>query len=433
VPSLTTSYPTMPSSSPRHLAPRRGLPKWLKVTIISVLVVAILGALVVFWALNTGQDVLALARTDDEVVQELSEPTGDTLTFVVVGSDSREGIDDLTFFGPAGGERGDVIMLIRLDQATGEARMLSIPRDLWVDIPGNGEDKINAAYAYGGPRLMVQTIRENLGIDVNHYVEVDFLGFVAMVDELGGIEMTFPYPARDGNSGLSVEAGAQVLDGEQSLAFARSRKYEEYQDDGWVSVNASDMGRTQRQQEVVRAILTELKSPGSIAEAGDIAGSMAQHMTVDATLAQSSVAALAWDFRSLVTGSIDGHTLPVYGDTVDGASVLRAAEPDASAMIDAFMTGVMAVDAGPIRVQVLNGNGVNGAASAMSERLAGAGFEIVDVGDAEVKDYATTTILVPEGSSAGDRIVGQIGFGVVRVDTVDNGYDAVVIVGTDAS
>ncbi len=423
----------MASSSPRHLAPRRGLPKWLKITILGLLAAATLGALAVFWALDTGQDVLALAESDEEVVSELSEATGDALTFLVVGSDSREGLDDLAFFGQAGGERGDVIMLVHLDQATGEARLLSIPRDLWVDIPGNGEGKINAAYSYGGPSLMVQTIRENLGIDVNHYVEVDFLGFIAMVDELGGVEMSFPYPARDAKSGLSVEAGSQTLDGEQALAYARSRKYEEYQDDRWVSVDASDLGRTQRQQEVVRAILTELKSPGSIAEAGDIAGSMAKHMTIDATLADSSVASLAWDFRSLVTGSIDGQTLPVYGDTINGASVVRAAEPEAAATIDGFLSGVMTVESAPLRIQVLNGNGVAGAASAMSERLAESGFEVAGVGNADDKDYATTTILVPDGSMAGDQIVGQIGFGVVQIGTVDNGYDAVVIVGADAS
>ena len=423
----------MPSSSPRHLAPRRGLPKSIKIAIIVVLVLANLGALGVFWAVNTGEDVLALANTDDDVVSELSQPSGDSLTFLVVGSDSREGIDDLTFFGPFGGERGDVIMLVHLDQATGDARMLSIPRDLWVDIPDNGSGKINAAYAYGGPSLMVQTIRENLGIEVNHYVEVDFVGFIAMVDELGGIEMSFPYPARDGSSGLSIEAGTQMLDGEQALAFARSRKYQEYQNGGWVSVEATDLGRTQRQQQVVRAILTELKTPGSIAEAGAIAGSMAQHVTVDATLADSSVAGLAWDFRGLVTGSIEGHTLPVYGDSVGGASVVRAAEPEASAMIDEFMSGAVVLETGPLRIQVLNGNGVSGAAVEMSDRLAEAGFEIAGVGNAEVRDYASTTVLVPEGSGAGDQIVGQLGFGVVQFGAVDNGYDAVVIVGADAS
>ena len=423
----------MASSSPRHLAPRRGLPKWLKITILGLLAAATLGALAVFWAVDTGQDVLALAESDEEVVSELSQATGDALTFLVVGSDSREGLDDLAFFGRSGGERGDVIMLVHLDQATGEARMLSIPRDLWVDIPGNGEGKINAAYSYGGPSLMVQTIRENLGIDVNHYVEVDFLGFIAMVDEFGGVEMSFPYPARDAKSGLSVEAGTQTLDGEQALAYARSRKYEEYQDGRWVSVDASDLGRTQRQQEVVRAILTEMKSPGSIAEAGDIAGSMAKHMTIDGTLADSSVASLAWDFRGLATGSIDGQTLPVFGDMVDGASVVRAAEPEAAATIDGFISGVTTLESPPLRIQVLNGNGVAGAASAMSERLAESGFEVAGVGNAEDKDYATTTILVPDGSVAGDQIVGQIGFGVVQIGTVDNGYDAVVIVGADAS
>jgi LCP family protein required for cell wall assembly len=423
----------MSSSSPRHLAPRRGLPKWLKVTILGLVLVSTLGALAILWALNTGQGVLALADSDEEVVSELSAANGTTLTFLVVGSDSRERLDDLAFFGPAGGERGDVIMLVHLDQATGEARMLSIPRDLWVDIPGNGEGKINSAYSYGGPSLMVQTIRENLGIEVNHYVEVDFVGFIEMVDELGGIEMTFPYPARDAKSGLSVEAGTQMLDGEQALAFARSRKYQEYQNDAWVSVDASDLGRTQRQQEVVRAILTEMKTPASIAEAGQIAGSMAEHMTVDAAFATSSVASLAWDFRGVVTGSIDGQTLPVYGDSVNGASIVMAAEPESSAMIDGFLSGVETIESAPLRVQVLNGNGIAGAASAMSERLAESGFEIAGVGNAEARDYATTTIVVPDGSTAGDQIIGRIGFGVVQIGTVDNGYDAVVIVGADAS
>jgi LCP family protein required for cell wall assembly len=391
------------------------------------------GVFAVIWALNTGSDVLALAQPDHEVTAELSEPAGRDLTFLVVGSDSRDGIEDLTFFGPAGGERGDVIMLIRLDAASGAARILSVPRDLWVDIPGHEEGKINAAFSYGGPSLMVQTIRENLGIEVNHYVEVDFVGFIDMVDQLGGIEMTFAHPARDKQSGLNVEAGTQVLDGEQALAFARSRSYEEYQGERWVSVDASDLGRAERQQQVVGAILAELKSPASIAEAGQIAGSMAENMTVDARLAESSIGSIVWDFRGVITGGIDGQTLPVFGDIVAGASVVRADEPEASAVIEGFLTGVMTIDPGPLRVQVLNGNGVDGAAGAMSERLAEAGYDIAGIGNADERDYSVTTVLVPQGSSAGDEIVGQLGFGVVRYGTVDNGYDAVVIVGSDAS
>jgi LCP family protein required for cell wall assembly len=280
---------------------------------------------------------------------------------------------------------------------------------------------------------MVQTIRENLGIGVNHYVEVGFVGFIAMVDELGGIEMTFPHPARDVSSGLNVEAGTQTVDGYTALAYARSRKYQELQNGEWQSVNATDLGRTQRQQEVVRLILSELKSPGSIAEAGQIAGSLAQHMTVDATLARSSVGGLAWDFRGLLTGSIEGQTLPVYGDTIGNASVVIADEPEASETISAFLAGTTVASTDPIRIQVLNGNGISGAAGRMSTTLEEAGFAIAGVGDAETKDYSTTTVMVPAGSDAGVRIVEQLGFGVVQVGTVDNGYDAVVIVGADAS
>lgn len=409
------------------------MPKGLKIAIIAVLVLANLGALGILWAVNTGRDILALTKTDEAVVSELTEATGDALVFLVVGSDSREGLDSLINFGPAGGQRGDVIMLVKLDQSTGVTQLLSIPRDLWVDIPGHGMGKINAAYAYGGPSLMVQTIRENLGIGVNHYVEVGFVGFIAMVDELGGIEMTFPHPARDESSGLNVEAGTQTVDGYTALAYARSRKYQELQNGEWQSVNATDLGRTQRQQEVVRLILSELKSPGSIAEAGQIAGSLAQHMTIDAMLARSSVGGLAWDFRGLLTGSIEGQTLPVYGDTVGNASVVIADEPEASETISAFLAGTTVVSTDPIRIQVLNGNGISGAAGRMSTTLEEAGFAIAGVGDAETKDYSTTTVMVPAGSDAGVRIVEQLGFGVVQVGTVDNGYDAVVIVGADAS
>ena len=135
----------------------------------------------------------------------------------------------------------------------------------------------------------------------------------------------------------------------------------------------------------------------------------------------------------VLTGGIEGQTLPVNGDTVRGASVVRADEPEASATIEGFLTGIMSIDQGPLRVQVLNGNGVNGAAGDMSDRLADAGYEIAGIGNADERDYSVTTVLVPQGSHAGEEIIGQLGFGVVRYGAVDNGYDAVVIVGADAS
>ena len=397
----------------------------------SLLVVANIVVLTVLWAINTGQGVLATANTDSQVSKVLDEATGDDLTFLVIGSDSRAGLDDLTHFGTVGGARGDVIMLVRFDSSTSAAQILSIPRDLYVDIAGHGQNRINAAYAFGGPSLMVETIRDSLGVEINHYVEIDFVGFQSLIDELGGIELWFPYPARDLKSGLDVDAGTQTLDGDTALAYARSRKYQELQNGTWVSVNADDIGRTKRQQEVVGAIVAELKRPSSITEAGDIAKAMARHMTIDSTLATSSVASLAWTFRGILTGSIEGATLPTYGMTIDGRSVLIADEPDASAVLANFRAGTV-FSSQPLRVQVLNGNGVKGSAGDMSRTLESMGFLVESVGDADTANFAQTIVLVPDGSGNGEIIVEALGFGVVQVGSVDNGYDAVVIVGADA-
>jgi LCP family protein required for cell wall assembly len=426
------STPMSSSSGSSSSAPRRGLPKWLKVTILSALVLANLIVLALVWALTTGRSFLAGANTDHDVVEVLTPSTNGSLTFLVVGSDSREGLDDLKNFGNFGGQRGDVVMLVRLDPSTGGATILSIPRDLWVDIPGHGKNKINAAYSFGGSVLMVQTIQQNLGVPVNHYVEVGFTGFIDMVDEIGGIEISFPYPARDLSSGLNVDAGDQLLDGGMALAYARSRKYHEMQNGSWVAVDADDIGRTTRQQAVIGAILAKLKTPGSIAEAGQIASALSQHMTIDASLASSSVAGLAWDFRGLVSGDIRGSTLPVDMATIGGASVVVAREPDATEAITAFLAGGELASA-PIRIQVLNGNGVGGAAGRMSQVLEDAGFEVVSIGDAETSDYELTTVITSPGSDDGQAIVTRLGFGVVLIGDVDKRYDAIVIVGSDAA
>jgi LCP family protein required for cell wall assembly len=415
--------------SHKQTTPKRGIPKWLKVMTISLLVLANLALAGFLYFVYVGEGALAEANTNDEVVDVLDESTGD-LTFLVVGSDSREGLESLKNFGDAGGERSDVIMLVRLD-TDGSAQMLSIPRDLWVPIPGNGSNKINAAYSFGGPQLLVQTLKENLGVEINHYVEIDFVGFMDMIDELGGVEIFFPYPARDLSSGLDVEAGMQDLDGDMALAYARSRKYQEYQDGSWVSVNASDIGRTMRQQEVIRAIMAELKSPSSVADAGGIANSMANHTTIDSRLAGSSVAELFWQFKGILGGNVEGSTLPVVDGSEGGLSVVYADEPAATNMVRNF-SGGNPLAAQPLRVQVLNGNGVSGAAGDMAQRLEALGYIVVSVGDAD-RTYPTTTVLAESGSEAGDDVVAALGFGEVAISDVDNSVDAVVIVGSDAA
>jgi len=399
--------------------------------VISLLAAANLAVLAVLWVIRAGGDILATASTDAEVTGVLDQPGGDDLIFLLVGSDSRAGLDDKTHFARVAGGRGDVIMLVRLSGSGSSSRTLSIPRDLWVEIPGRGANRINAAYSWGGPSLLVETIQKNLDVEVNHYVEVGFVGFAALIDQLGGIELAFPYAARDRQSGLDVAAGSQLLDGDTALAYARSRSYQEHRNGKWVSVDADDIGRTGRQREVVAAVLSKLKSPSSVTEAGDIASALAEHMTIDSNLASASVAGLAWDFKGLLTKGMEGAALPVETRRIEGKSVVVAVQPEADSMLAAFRSGRPIAEE-TLRLEVLNGNGISGSASAISQVLEAEGFDVRSIGDAETKDYATTEVLVPEGSDAGERVVGALGFGEVRVGSVDNRYDAVVIVGADA-
>ena len=123
--------------------------------------------------------------------------------------------------GNAGGQRTDTIML--LHTGSGPNLLMSIPRDSIVDVPGHGTTKINAAYAFGGPELLVQTIEDETGIRVDHYVEIGFGGFVDMVDAVGGIEICPKRAMNDPQANLNIKKGCQEVDGKTALGYARSR------------------------------------------------------------------------------------------------------------------------------------------------------------------------------------------------------------------
>ena len=415
---------------------------WVKRILITVLVLANLAVFYVYWQLRAIEDaVQETAQTVSDVVPALTPTTPgstDPIVFLVVGSDSRANLDSIEGFGEAAGERSDVIMLVKVYPDDGEAQILSLPRDLWVEIPGHGDSKINAAYALGGAPLLVETVRSVTGIAINHYVEVDFVGFEAIVDQLGGVVIDFDYPARDVKSGLDVQAGQQLLQGEQALAFARSRTYQEYQNGRWVAVEADDFGRTARQQQLIVAILDRMKRPSSITEAGAIVGSFSQHVSIDAALADSSLIELAFRMRTLRGGNIEATTLPGVTDTVGAQSVVLAKEPEASAVIEAFQSGgsllVAAGEADPFTLLVLNGNGLSGSAGQWSAVLGDAGFLVGDVRDADRTDYRETLVTVRTGEEdRGEEIVAALGFGRVELGTVPSDVDAVVVLGADAA
>jgi len=254
--------------------------------------------------------------------------------YLIVGSDSRENLpDDLEgSFGDFGGARADVIILAQV--ADGRRQLLSIPRDLKVDLPGQGTQKINAAYAFGGPDLLVETVAQATGIRANHYLEVEFAGFAGIVDALGGIELEFPYPARDVKSGLEIEAGTYTVDGATALAYARSRSYEELKDGEWVAQGGGDIARAARQREVLTKIIGEASSVSGMIRSPLVLGAVGSHLTADSELTLLTLVGTGWSMRS--ASETDSVTLPVQGAEEGGVSYLVRAEPAATEVLEAF-------------------------------------------------------------------------------------------------
>ena len=358
------------------------------------------------------------------------------VTFLVIGSDSRADLPAGLVNDRVPGQRADVIMLVTLEGD--RLRLLSIPRDLRVEIEGHDSNKVNAAFAFGGSPLMVSTVSNAFDIPINHYLEVDFFGFASIVDELGGVDVSFPYRARDTKSFLDVPAGTEELDGRQALAYARSRNYQELRGGSWVTVDGSDLGRIRRQQTLLFAMLAALRRPAIIFDALDVVRAAGQHLTLDASLDRERILDLADAARRLDTDDVEVHTLPVSAFTSNGVFYLQRSEPEASQVIAAFR-GVPAEqppgDAPPetIAVRVLNGNGGGGQAGTWGEYLEGRGFQLAGVGDAADFGFAQTVVRVrPEDMSLGEQVTAALGFGVVEAGSVREGLDAVVVVGADA-
>jgi len=296
--------------------------------ILAILVIAAAGLLAV--------TVLADFQMGDAgPVPSLADGEG---VYLIVGTDNRENLpDDLDQgnFGDFGGSRADVIILAQVVE--GRRQLLSIPRDLRVEIPGQGVNKVNAAYAFGGPDLLVETVAIATGIRPNHYLEVEFGGFAGIVDALGGIEIEFPYAARDGKSGLNVEAGVHNVDGATALAYARSRSYEEFRDGAWVAQAGGDIARAARQREVLTKIIGEASSVSGMVRSPMVVTAVGSHLTADSDLSVFILAQTGWSMRS--AAETDSVTLPVVGAEEGGVSYLVRSEPAASEVLAAFIAG----------------------------------------------------------------------------------------------
>jgi LCP family protein required for cell wall assembly len=275
----------------------------------------------------------SIERVDLSAV--LDPVSGDTVNYLLVGSDSREGLDpDVPVGGTSTvtGKRSDTIILLRVGPSG--SQMLSIPRDLWVTNAATGKKgRINGAYN-AGPANLVKTVKDDLGVPVNHYMEVGFESFVGVVDALGGVVIDVPHPAFDKNSGLKIDqAGPVTLDGRQALAYARSRHYTEIIDGKQVQDPTADLGREQRQQQFLRTALSDAGSSRNPVELLGVTRALSSGLIIDDSLGLFDLVGLA---RKLGGTQPLTVVLPTKPTRKNGAAVLVLDQPKADAVLAGF-------------------------------------------------------------------------------------------------
>ena len=318
------------SSAPRR---KRRVPLAAKVLLVLLVLIGVAGG--VCWAWISGlESSMSLDEKDRAELSEVlvaQDTSSGTAPFyaLIIGSDARESL---------AGSRSDVIMLVRADVSSGVVTLISIPRDTMVYNEDGGIEKINAAYNYG-PAATVTAVSEYAGVDISHYVEVDFSGLEQVVDALGGVTVNIPEDIKAGNGGMEFSKGEQVLNGEEALAYARER----------YNVTGGDFGRAQAQRQIVEGIVRKILASNPV----DMPGLISQLAgCVSTDLSIADIVSYALELR----GSSSGMTLysaaaPSYALNQDGVSYVATMYAEWKEMMqrtDAGLNPSGTVDAVPL-------------------------------------------------------------------------------------
>lgn len=274
---------------------------------------------------------------------------------LIVGSDTRAGDTGAAAkaFGTAtevAGQRSDTVKILHVNPGGGTAEMLSIPRDTFVQLSGmssgtglSSENKINTAFN-NGPNALVQTVENTFGIPIQHFVVLDFNDEINLVNAVGGINLDFPFPVRDddagnNNSGLKIPtAGCQTLNGNTALALSRSRYYQYYEDGYWHSDPTSDLGRIERQNIIIEAVINKAKSDYNPIHLNAFLTTLVHDITVDQSMSFGTMFSLAEHYHAFSGSQLTSLTLPtVNGVNRYAGDVQVVEEPQAQQMISQFL------------------------------------------------------------------------------------------------
>jgi LCP family protein required for cell wall assembly len=300
---------------------------------------------------SSGQDTGSeddSADGENEEDPEITVPSSgndDLDVALIVGSDSRENIDDEEGFGDFEGQRADVVMvLIRPRDDPDNAAIMSIPRDLWVDkVCDDGQQRVNEALegcgSMNGPTVLVESVEALIGVQVDHFAMVDFEGFQGAVDAVGGYEVCLARPVRDSLANLALPAGCTLADGEQTLAWLRSRHTQELTENGWRTVDgASDLLRNERQREFMMSMMSRVADFGNPSEIIGIAQAVAPFVTVDDGLSLMGAVGLATTLRGLDEGSVVELEIEVVDHIADSGAAVLLAVGDPAELVSDFLS-----------------------------------------------------------------------------------------------
>lgn len=327
---------------------------------------------------------------------------------LVLGSDTRSVLNaqDQQYFDPTGqdrnsGQRSDTIAVIHVIPATGKAIAVNLPRDLRVPTAdGRGYQKINGFYN-NGVSAMVTAVEKFSGLDINHYIEINFDSFRTITDALGGVNVRFARKVVDPNSGLNQPAGCNLLTGNQALAFVRDRDTD------------SDFGRIARQQLFIKLMMNKVLTPGTLLNPIKVANLINLGLgTVshDSGLSLSTMTSLALHFHSFSASDIDFRVVPSAPENIDGGNYVVPNQAQTKALFDAIKNGtalpdygkqgVSSIDASSVRVAVLNGTATPGLAARVAATLTAKGYRGAGTTNADAQTYAETVVYYTPGNQA---------------------------------
>jgi LCP family protein required for cell wall assembly len=349
-------------------------------------------------------------------------PSSGPLNILVAGLDERTGLTRqqqlALHVGRSTGETNtDTLMVVHVPADHRYVKVVSLPRDSWVTIPGHGMNKINAALGIGGPQLMVRTVEQDTGLEINDYIEVNFLAFVKVIDALGGVNICLPYAVDDRYSGLHLAAGPHHVDGITALEYARDRH----------SFALSDLARIQDQQQLISSALTEAISSGALANPvrlGSVLSAASAAIKVDQGF---NVVNLADELRGISPSQVTFTTVPLSNVnyiTPAGQSAVLWDSSAASALFTALRRDQVpprtraaprapkpapALRPGQVSLDVYNGTQVGGLSTDTGTQLAALGFRVNRSGvDWTSQDITRTVIQYPAGQKAAARLVRHV-------------------------